>query len=68
MPQRGGLMYARYGRGVWIYTGLSLYRQLPEGVPGAFRLFANLLSVPRNPAFRLPPLRGGPVRPTPPAR
>ena len=68
MPQKGGLMYARYGRGVWVYTALSLYRQLPEGVPGAFRLFANLLSLPRNPAFQLPALRGGPVRPATPAR
>lgn len=40
----GGLVYARHGKGVYIYTGLSFFRQLPEGVPGAFRLFANLLS------------------------
>jgi LmbE family N-acetylglucosaminyl deacetylase len=68
MPQKGGLMYARYGRGVYVYTALALYRQLPEGVPGAFRLFANLLSLPRNPAFKLPALRGGPVRPANPQR
>jgi hypothetical protein len=68
MPQKGALMYVRYGRGVYVYTALSLYRQLPEGVPGAFRLFANLLSLPRNPAFRLPALQGGPVRPATPAR
>jgi LmbE family N-acetylglucosaminyl deacetylase len=65
-PQKGGLVYARYGRGVYVYTALSLYRQLPEGVPGAYRLFANLLSLPRNPAFQLPALRGGPVRPATP--
>jgi len=40
----GGLVYARHGKGVYIYTGLSFFRQLPEGVPGAFRLFVNLLS------------------------
>jgi hypothetical protein len=40
----GGLLYARTGRGVYIYTGLSFFRQLPEGVAGAYRLFINLLS------------------------
>jgi LmbE family N-acetylglucosaminyl deacetylase len=40
----GGLLYARYGKGVYIYTGLAFFRQLPEGVPGAYRLFVNLLS------------------------
>jgi hypothetical protein len=40
----GGLIYARIGKGVYIYTGLSFFRQLPEGVPGAYRLFVNLLS------------------------
>jgi LmbE family N-acetylglucosaminyl deacetylase len=53
-PQRGGLVYARYGRGVYVYAAFALYRQLPDGVPGAFRLFANLLSLPRNPAFKPP--------------
>ncbi len=51
-PQKGGLVYARYGRGVYVYVALALYRQLPDGVPGAYRLFANLLSLPRNPAFK----------------
>jgi len=67
-PQRGGLVYARYGRGMYVYAALALYRQLPEGVPGAYRLFANLLSLPRNPALRLPALQGGPARPTVPQR
>ena len=40
----GGLMWARTGKGVYIYTGLSFSRQLPEGHAGAFRLFVNLLS------------------------
>jgi LmbE family N-acetylglucosaminyl deacetylase len=40
----GGLVYGRHGKGVYVYTGLSFFRQLPEGVPGAFRLFVNLIS------------------------
>ena len=45
-PQRGGLLECQYGRGTFIYTGYSFFRQLPAGVPGAFRLFANLLALP----------------------
>lgn len=41
---RGGTLYARYGKGVYIYTAYSWFRQLPAGVPGAFRIFANFLS------------------------
>jgi LmbE family N-acetylglucosaminyl deacetylase len=40
----GSLVYARYGKGVYIYTGLSFFRELPSGIPGAYRLFVNLLS------------------------
>jgi LmbE family N-acetylglucosaminyl deacetylase len=40
----GGLVYTRYGKGVYIYTGLAFFRELPEGVPGAYRMFVNLLS------------------------
>ncbi|MGH7743139.1 MAG: NEW3 domain-containing protein, partial [Candidatus Eiseniibacteriota bacterium] len=40
----GGLITANYGRGVFVYTGLAWFRQLPAGVPGAWRLFANLVS------------------------
>jgi LmbE family N-acetylglucosaminyl deacetylase len=43
-PLNGALVYARYGKGTYIYTGLAFFRQLPEGVPGAYRLFVNLLS------------------------
>ena len=43
-PHAGGLLYGRYGKGYFIYTGYSWFRQLPAGVPGAFRLFVNLLS------------------------
>ncbi|UCE41469.1 MAG: PIG-L family deacetylase [Candidatus Aminicenantes bacterium] len=42
--KNGGLLYTRYGKGVFIYTGYSWFRQLPAGVPGAFRLFANMIS------------------------
>lgn len=49
-PQKGGLLVAPVGKGAYIYCGLALYRQLPEGVPGAYRLFANLLSYAKNPA------------------
>ncbi len=45
-PQKGGLLECQYGRGTFIYTGYSFFRQLPAGVPGAFRLFANLLALP----------------------
>ena len=45
-PREGGLLEAQYGRGTFIYTGYSFFRQLPAGVPGAFRLFANLLALP----------------------
>ena len=42
---KGGLLVARVGKGVYVYTGLALFRQLPAGVPGAYRLFANLLAL-----------------------
>jgi LmbE family N-acetylglucosaminyl deacetylase len=42
--QKGGLLVAQYGKGTYIYTGLSFFRQLPAGVPGAVRLFVNLLT------------------------
>ena len=43
-PLHGATLVARYGRGVYIFTALSLFRELPAGVPGAYRLFANFLS------------------------
>ncbi len=46
-PRDGGLLYTKYGKGVFIYTGLAFFRQLPAGVPGAWRLFANLVSAGR---------------------
>jgi LmbE family N-acetylglucosaminyl deacetylase len=48
-PQRGGLLIARYGRGFYVYDAYALYRQLPAGVPGAYRILANLVSMGKNP-------------------
>jgi len=42
--QKGGLLVAQYGKGTYVYTGFSFFRQLPAGVPGAVRFFVNLLS------------------------
>lgn len=44
-PLQGGLLIAQHGKGYLVYTGLAFFRQLPEGVPGAYRLFANLISL-----------------------
>jgi LmbE family N-acetylglucosaminyl deacetylase len=44
-PLKGGLLVAQYGKGHFVYTGLVFFRQLPAGVPGAYRLFANLVSL-----------------------
>ena len=41
----GSLLHAKYGKGNYIFTGLSFFRQLPVGVPGAYRLLANLIAV-----------------------
>ena len=43
-PHDGSLIIADYGKGRFIYTGLAFFRELPAGVPGAFRLFANLIA------------------------
>ncbi len=43
-PKDGALLIAKYGKGNYIYTGLSFFRELPEGVSGAYRLFANLIA------------------------
>ncbi len=48
-PQKGGLLYAKYGKGVYVYNAYAFYRQLPEGVPGAYRIFANIISLPKRP-------------------
>jgi LmbE family N-acetylglucosaminyl deacetylase len=47
-PLDGAVVVARHGKGQYIYTGLALFRQLPAGVPGAYRLFANLIGAGRK--------------------
>jgi LmbE family N-acetylglucosaminyl deacetylase len=47
-PLDGSLVVARHGKGHYIYTGLALFRELPAGVPGAYRLFANLIAAGRS--------------------
>ncbi len=44
-PLKGGLLVAPYGKGYFVYTSLGFFRQLPAGVPGAYRLFANMVSL-----------------------
>lgn len=44
-PQKGGLMYAQYGKGTFVYAAYAFYRQLPAGVQGGYRLFANIISL-----------------------
>jgi hypothetical protein len=46
--QQGGMLIASYGKGIYVYTGYVWFRQLPAGVPGAYRIFANLLSLGRS--------------------
>jgi LmbE family N-acetylglucosaminyl deacetylase len=47
-PKDGSLLVAKYGKGNYIYTGLSFFREFPAGVSGAYRLFANMLSLGKN--------------------
>ena len=49
MPQNGGEVYARVGNGQYVYTSYAWFRQLPAGVPGAYRQFANLISLAKAP-------------------
>lgn len=44
-PKDGGLLVAKHGKGFYIYSGYSWFRELPAGVPGAFRLFTNMISI-----------------------
>jgi len=44
----GSLIIAKYGKGNFVYTGMAFFRELPAGVPGAYRLFVNLISIPQN--------------------
>jgi hypothetical protein len=43
--KKGSLLVAKYGKGNYIYTGLSFFRELPAGVPGAYKLFTNMISI-----------------------
>ncbi|MEX1001392.1 MAG: PIG-L family deacetylase [Crocinitomicaceae bacterium] len=47
-PQKGALIVAKYGKGQFVYTGISFFRELPNGVVGAYRLLANILSYPND--------------------
>jgi LmbE family N-acetylglucosaminyl deacetylase len=49
--QKGGLLYARYGKGSYVYMSFAFFRQMPEGVPGSFRIMANLISMGKNPGL-----------------
>jgi hypothetical protein len=60
-PQQGGWLQATYGKGTYTYCAYAFHRQLPYGVPGAYRLLANLLALGRQPPIRADRLR-------PPAR
>ncbi|HSB63334.1 MAG TPA: LmbE family protein [Thermoanaerobaculia bacterium] len=57
----GGLLFARHGKGAFVYTGYAFFRQLPAGVPGAYRLFVNLVSAGAGARLRT-------GAPSPPAR
>jgi len=56
-PERGGEVYAEIGRGKYVYTSYAWFRQLPSGVPGAYRMFANLVSLSARPGASAPPAR-----------
>jgi LmbE family N-acetylglucosaminyl deacetylase len=51
-PQKGGLLLTHYGKGLYVYNAFALHRQLPSGVPGAYRILANLISMGKNPGWR----------------
>ncbi|SFS12412.1 N-acetylglucosaminyl deacetylase, LmbE family [Granulicella pectinivorans] len=50
-PQKGGVIYARSGKGYYVYLAFAFFREMPEGVPGSFRMMANLLSLSKNPGL-----------------
>jgi hypothetical protein len=47
----GSLIIAKYGKGVFVYTGLVFFRELPAGIPGAYRLMANIIALNRKKGF-----------------
>ena len=54
----GSLLVAPYGKGYYIYTGLSFFRELPAGVPGAYKIFANMLSIGKADPENENPIKG----------
>lgn len=56
-PKKGSLLIAKYGKGNYIYTGLSFFRELPAGVPGAYKLFSNMISVGKTQVISKTPLK-----------
>ncbi|QHI35702.1 Mycothiol S-conjugate amidase [Kordia antarctica] len=56
-PKTGSLLVAKYGKGNYIYTGLSFFRELPAGVPGAYKLFTNMISVGKTQIITQPQLK-----------
>jgi len=57
-PKSGSLLVTSYGKGHYIYTGLSFFRELPAGVPGAYKLFTNILSVGKQNLKKKPNIKG----------
>ena len=57
-PKSGSLLVTSYGKGHYIYTGLSFFRELPAGVPGAFKLFTNILSIGKQDLKKNPNIKG----------
>jgi hypothetical protein len=53
LASNGSLLIAKFGKGNFMYTGLSFFRELPAGVSGAYKLFANMLSVGKNPSEKI---------------
>jgi hypothetical protein len=49
--QKGSLVVAHYGKGTFVYTGLVFFRELPAGVPGAYRLMANIIALNQKKGF-----------------
>lgn len=56
--KKGSLLVAPYGKGNYIYTGLSFFRELPAGVPGAYKLFSNMLSIGKDNIDQKPKIKG----------
>jgi len=50
-PDEGSLIIGKYGKGVFVYTGLVFFREVPAGVPGAWRLLANIIALNKKKAF-----------------